>query len=159
MLHQRKKPHLSSSKQPSGWISKIFFFLRIKEFYLCIRYPNPQILHRTEKPHPKYLILKTKMGDTSRKTIKLQGMESLLLKSLHADPIQKTVQSHHIENWMDFLLLILKYVPERQEIFGYSWGTETSVKSSFCDLRLSWCWQLPFHKFPSNLLLPVGIAY
>lgn len=111
MLHQRKKPHLSSSNNHQAGSQRFFFFfffLRIKEFYLCIGYLNPQILRRTEKPHPKYLILKTKMGDTSRKTIKLQGMESLLLKSLHADPIQKTVQSHHIENWMDLFITDLE---------------------------------------------------
>lgn len=126
MLHQRKKPHLSSSKQPSGWISKIFFFfLRIKEFYLCIGYLNPQILRRTEKPHPKYLILKTKMGDTSRKTIKLQGMESLLLKSLHADPIQKTVQSHHIENWMDLFITDLEACTREA---GDIWDTPGGLK-------------------------------
>lgn len=65
------------------------------------------------------------MGNTPRKTIKLQGMGSLLLKDLHADAIQKTVQSHHIENWMDLFITDLEACTREA---GDIWDTPGGLK-------------------------------
>lgn len=85
--HQEKPTPSRSDPQPGGthrgWVSS----LRSEGSKLYMQHPDPEILHRREKP-PKHLALKTiRESNLTRKTIGLPGTENLLSKGLSADSL------------------------------------------------------------------------